>query len=153
MDKLGRHFALYVSKGRTKLKKSDDQTPAQPVAPTSLVRGAPIPRGVVRNARGYLEAAGVPLSEVVVALGQQLQRPIVDKTGLTGLYDIKLQWTPDPIAGGPSKAPDEEAARRVDPNGVSIFTAIEEQLGLRLESSKGPVEVLVIDSVQKPSEN
>ena len=126
--------------------------PAQPVVPASLVRGAPFPRGAVRNARGYLEATGVPLSEVVVALGQQLQRPIVDKTGMTGLYDIKLQWTPDPVGVGPSKAPEEEGARRVE-NGVSIFTAIEEQLGLRLESTKGPVEVLVIDSVQRPSEN
>jgi len=146
-------YALGVSKGGTKLKQSDDQTPAQPVAPASLVRGAPLPRGMMRNARGYLEGTGVPLSEVVVALGQQLQRPIVDKTGLTGLYDIKLQWTPDPVGSGPSKRPEEEGARRTDQNGVSIFAAIEEQLGLRLESTRGPIEVIVIDHAEKPDAN
>jgi len=52
----------------------------------------------------------------------------VDQTSLTGLYDIKLQWTPDPLAGAPP----------VEPNGPSIFAAIQEQLGLRLVSSRGP---------------
>jgi uncharacterized protein (TIGR03435 family) len=69
-------------------------------------------------------------------------RYLIDKTGLTGRYDFELHWTPDdapadsPLAGGPS-----------------IFTAVEEQLGLKLESAKAPVDVLVIDSAQTPSPN
>jgi uncharacterized protein (TIGR03435 family) len=71
-----------------------------------------------------------------------------DKTGRAGKYDFKLDWTLDeaspagPVAGPPS-----------DATGPSIFTAVQEQLGLKLESGKGPVEILVIDSVEKPSEN
>jgi uncharacterized protein (TIGR03435 family) len=103
--------------------------------------------------RGDLEANGVLVANLVAALSQQLGRTVIDKTDLKGFYDIKLQWTPElgqgPLGpGGPE--PKEPPA---DASGPSIFTAIQEQLGLRLESAKGPVEVLVIDSVQKPTEN
>jgi uncharacterized protein (TIGR03435 family) len=84
-----------------------------------------------------------------------LGRTVVDKTGLTGKYDVKAQWTPDQnqlqaLAGG---APPGEPVPQFDPNGPSIFTALQEQLGLKLESQKGPVDILVIDHVEKPSEN
>jgi uncharacterized protein (TIGR03435 family) len=82
-----------------------------------------------------------------------LGRPVIDKTGLTGFYDIKLQWTPELGQGQVAPGGPEPAPAPPDISGPSIFTAIQEQLGLRLESSKGPVEVLVIDSVQKPAEN
>ena len=108
--------------------------------------------------RGSMFASAVPLSTLVNALSQQLGRPIIDKTDLKGLFDIQLQWTPElgqtfgPFGavapGGPEPPPPP-----IDPSGPSIFTALQEQLGLRLESTKGPVEVLVIDSVQPPSEN
>ena len=65
---------------------------------------------------------------------------MVDKTGLTGNYDISLTWTPDNEQGTPDAGP-------------SLFTAIEEQLGLKLESTKGPVDTLVVDHVERPSEN
>jgi uncharacterized protein (TIGR03435 family) len=70
--------------------------------------------------------------------------PIVDKTGLKGLFDFQMQFAPETLstAGSPS-----------DPCGPSLFTALQEQLGLKLESSKGPVEVLVVDSVSRPTEN
>jgi len=80
-------------------------------------------------------------------LRSELGRPVVDSTGLTGKYDFKLQWVPDesqPNGGGEIQPPDF--------TGPSIFYAIQE-LGLKLEATKGPVEVLVIDSVEKPSEN
>jgi uncharacterized protein (TIGR03435 family) len=89
-------------------------------------------------------------------LSQQAGRTIVDKTGLTGLYDIKLQWTPEMGQGATPFGPPPAGANppvASDPSGPSLFTAIQEQLGLKLESAKGPVEVLIIDSVQKPSEN
>jgi uncharacterized protein (TIGR03435 family) len=72
-------------------------------------------------------------------------RPVVDRTGLNGTYDLALTWTPDPTPGrdgGPAPAS--------DPNELSLFTAVQEQLGLKLEPTTGPVEVLVIDSAERP---
>ncbi|HEX6896713.1 MAG TPA: TIGR03435 family protein, partial [Bryobacteraceae bacterium] len=92
-------------------------------------------------------------------LSNQLGRPVLDRTGLTGHYDFKLEYTPDPGQpgggpfGGAPPPPGVQAPPPPDPNGPSIFTALQEQLGLRLESTKGPVEMIVIDSVEKASEN
>jgi hypothetical protein len=72
----------------------------------------------------------------------------VDRTNLNGLFDFKLQWAQDPMTLGINARGAANGA-----TGPSIFTAVQEQLGLKLQSSKGPVEVLVIDSVSKPSEN
>ena len=103
--------------------------------------------------RGSLETNGAPVANFIQGLSQQLGRPVIDKTGLKGLYDIKLQWTPEFGQGLAAPGSPEPTPPPVDVSGPSIFTAIQEQLGLRLESAKGPVEVLVIDSVQKPTEN
>ena len=81
-----------------------------------------------------------------------LDRPVIDKTGIQGRYDFTLRWTPDDSqfvnmgvrVPPPSNDPDA-------PPG--LFTAFQEQLGLKLESTKGPVEVLVVDRIDKPSEN
>ena len=87
---------------------------------------------------------------IVKLLSQQLGQTIVDKTGLTGNYDLNLQWTPD---NGPASMMGPDSKPTPDTSGSYIFTAIQEQLGLKLESRKGPVEVLVIDRVARPSEN
>ena len=89
--------------------------------------------------RGRLTLRGMPLSQLLPFLGPAVNRTIVDQTGLDGRYDIDLTWTPElsPTA----------------PEAVSIFTALQEQLGLKLESAQGPVEVLVIDHVERPAEN
>ena len=103
----------------------------------------------MRIGRGSLEAVAMDIDLIAQTLASQLGRPVLNKTGLKGLYDVKLTWTPDPALQGPG-GPDAPPA---DPSGPSIFTAIQEQLGLRLDSAKGPVDVIVIDSVQRPSEN
>jgi len=77
-----------------------------------------------------------------------LDRPVVDKTGLSGRYDFDLEWAPNSSQFGGQGPP--EAAEPVRPG---IFTALQEQLGLRLEATKGPVEVLVVDKAERPSEN
>jgi uncharacterized protein (TIGR03435 family) len=77
------------------------------------------------------------------ALSAQLDRPVMDGTDLTGGYDFRLHYTPD----------NSEPADPNAPSAASILTAVQEQLGLKLESAKGPVEILVIDHVEKPSEN
>jgi uncharacterized protein (TIGR03435 family) len=80
---------------------------------------------------------------------------VIDKTGLTGKYDVTLQWTDERSESafkGPDGAP-QRAEPAPDAGGPSIFTAVQEQLGLKLQSSKGPVDTLVVDHVEMPSEN
>jgi bla regulator protein blaR1 len=102
-----------------------------------------------------INAVGIPISQLSPVLSRMLGRTVIDKTGLTGKFNIKAQWTPDQnqlqaLADGDRPG---EPVPQFDPNGPSIFTAIQEQLGLKLESQKGPVDILVIDHVEKPSEN
>ena len=108
--------------------------------------------GQLRMGRGELTGKGAPVLFLVNQLSQQLGRSVVDKTGLTGRYDFTLKWTPDPgglavVHDGPNAPPP------ADPAGPSIFTAVQEDLGLRLQSTRGPVEVFVIDHVEKPDAN
>ena len=85
-----------------------------------------------------LEATAVSMKEIAAFLSKQLGRPVTDRTGLPGSFDIRLEWSPDP-------GPDSTAA--------SIFAALQEQLGLKLETQRGTVEQIVVDSVSRPSEN
>jgi uncharacterized protein (TIGR03435 family) len=158
-------YELTVPRNGSKMKLSGDQTPPAPLAPPPGGPGGPPPpfapgqrpRGTVGSSIGdgrfVIEASAVPISTLVNALQQRVDRPIIDKTGLTGLFDIRLEWAPG--AEAPplpfTRNPDAPPPPPVD--GPSVFTAIQEQLGLRLESAKGPTEVVVIDSVQKPTEN
>jgi bla regulator protein blaR1 len=152
-------FELTVPKGGVKAKLSDDQGPIRPPAPgTPPPRpGGPMPRGNISLmiGGGELHAAAVPFANFVATLSQILGRTVVDKTEMKGLYDFDLKWTPDVgQAVGPAGAlPPGVELPPIDPSGPSLVTALQEQLGLKLESSKGPVQVLVIDSVQRPSEN
>ena len=114
--------------------------------------------GMMLMRPGQLTAQGVDLSFVAKQLSQQLGRTVQDKTGLTGKYDFTMQWKPDrdpsPMPGAPQpgqQGPD--ATLSTDSSEASIFTAVQEQLGLKLESRKAPVEVLVIDHVEAPSGN
>jgi uncharacterized protein (TIGR03435 family) len=106
----------------------------------------------MRVGPGQMSGGGFPLSQLTGALSPIVQRVVVDRTGLAGNYDIDLTWTPDQMPSGPRPA-DAPALAAIDPNGPSIFTAIQEQLGLKLDSQRGPVEVLVIDRVERPTEN
>jgi uncharacterized protein (TIGR03435 family) len=147
--------------------------PPPPPPPLPGQRGGPgdpnfvMPRGAILmmgDPSGQtMQAAAQPVTALVSLLQQQVGRPVIDKTDLKGLFDFKLRFSreglaaptgpaglpppPPPGAAGPAPAP----AAAADPV-PSLFTAIQE-LGLRLESSKGPVEVLVVESVQKPTEN
>ena len=101
------------------------------------------------------EGSAIPVQTLLGALQGMVDRPVIDKTGLTGLFDIKLQWLPGAEAPPSPFGPNPNAPPPPPPDGSAptIYTALQEQLGLRLESSKGPVEVVVIDSAQKPAEN
>ena len=77
---------------------------------------------------------------------------VIDKTELKGTYDFLLKWTPDPSLGS-STSPFGNSGAPVDPTGPSLFTALREELGLTLDATKAPVDTIVIDSVELPSEN
>ncbi len=99
--------------------------------------------------RGRITGKGISTAMLAVQLSQQIGRTVINKTNLTKAYDLTLNWTPD-VPAGPDGPKDPPGA---DPNGPTLFTALQEQLGLKLESAKGPVEVLVISSVERPSAN
>jgi len=92
-------------------------------------------------------AQGIPLTSLVALLSRQVHRTVLDKTGLTGKYEVTLKWTSENSSGP------EDADNGSTEAGPSIFTALQEQLGLRLQTAKGPVDTLVVDHVEKPSEN
>ena len=143
-------FELTVAKGGAKVKLSEDQTAPTALAAGNGTRGGASTRGGIDLGRNKLEGHAQPINLLAAALGALYAgRPVVDKTGLKGLYDIKLQWTPDSGLAAPVNPGEAPAA----PSGPSLFSALEEQLGLKLESSKGPLPVLVIDSIDRPSEN
>jgi uncharacterized protein (TIGR03435 family) len=104
--------------------------------------------------RSQMTGTGVYLDMVTRSLSNLVQRPVINETGLNGPYDFELRWTPDSAIQLPGKlAPPDEPANAGDSGGTSIFTALTEQLGLRLESRRGPVTVFVIEHIEKPAEN
>jgi uncharacterized protein (TIGR03435 family) len=118
---------------------------------------------MISGLRESLRGTAVPIGNIVSALQNQAGRPVIDKTGLKALFDMTLEFsletqpalTPPPspsAAGGGTAVPGGIQANAAEP-APSLFTAVQEQLGLKLESAKGMVEVLVIDSAQKPTEN
>jgi len=132
-------YALVVSKNGAKLKEA------------KAVEGAR--QGMSMN-RGRLEGFAAPMEMLGNILSNTMGRPVIDKTGLTGKYDFVLEWTPeagvDARAQGFGDGINEPAPA---PGGPTIFTALQEQLGLRLDAQKGPVQTIVIDRAEKPSEN
>ena len=97
---------------------------------------------ISRKIGGTFTAGGTEISALVIILTAAAGRPVLDKTGLTGGFDIDLKWTPALGTDAPAGA-----------DAVSIFTAVQEQLGLRLENGSAPLDVLVIDRIERPSEN
>ncbi len=130
-------YALVVGKNGAKLKTAEavEMDSIRAKHPNALP--APGGGGMFAKGRtsGSLELYGVPMSTLALLLSERSGRPVVDRTGLSGRYDVSLDW---------GKGGDE---------GPSIFSVVQEQLGLKLEPSKGPVEVLVVDHVERPSEN
>ena len=109
----------------------------------------PRPCTNVQTGVGSLTVHGMPFNQFTPFLSPYMNRVVVDRTGLDGRYDIELKWTPEQPGQGPG-GPDERPAS--DPNAVSIFTAVQEQLGLKLEATRAPVDVLVIDRAEFTSE-
>lgn len=101
-----------------------------------------------QNGRGLIDAKATTMDHFAEVLSRQMDLPVVNQTTLPGRFNLKLEWTPE--SRGPSRPGTDDAG--VDP-GISLFTAIRQQLGLRLRAKKTPIEVVVIDHAEKPSEN
>jgi uncharacterized protein (TIGR03435 family) len=92
-------------------------------------------------------SGGLSMQQFARNLSARLERPVVNKTGLDGWFDFELNWTPEQMPAGPPPP----GWTPIDPNGPSFFTAIQEQLGLKLESSKAQMDVLIVDRVERPT--
>lgn len=163
-------YSLVIAKGGPKLKESTAPAPPPPGSPAASSgpatpdgrAGAP-PRerpggpGMMRMSPGGIEANGGGMPFLAHALSALVGRSVDDKTGLTGNYDFSLKWTPDqgstPMVGPAGGGPPPQNDASVDPNGPTLFTALEEQLGLKLQSEKSKVDVIVIDHIDLPTEN
>ncbi len=110
----------------------------------------PQPCTNVQTGFGALTLRGMPFNQFTPFLSPYVNRVVVDRAGLDGRYDIELKWTPEQPGQGPAGAGQPPAS---DPDALSIFTAIQEQLGLRLYSTKDMVDVLVIDTLEHPTPN
>jgi uncharacterized protein (TIGR03435 family) len=105
----------------------------------------------VNGSVGNIRMGGTPIAEITPLLSTRVQRTVIDRTGLTGPWNLTLTYAPEP-----SQIPAGELFPGLppfDPNGPSLFTAVQEQLGLKLESTRAPVDVLVIERAQPATEN
>lgn len=140
-------YDLVVGNGGVRMQRSEDQTPRASGGSISFHSGdeedpSPLQRGDMRLTKGstdtVLSASAVPVSKIVTLLQGSSDRIILDKTDLKGLFDIHIRFL--------------EASSVSDSTAPSIFTAIQD-LGLKLQSSKAPFDVIVVDSVRRPTEN
>ena len=136
-------YALVIGKDGSKMKEAKSIDPA-------------LPDGRLVAQPGAVTAQGVSLSQLVFVLTGPLGCPVLDQTGLAGKYDFTLQYSPDQGSSPMSMRPEggqQESAPAPDVSGPSLFTAVREQLGLRLIPATARVDGIVIDHVEKPSEN
>ena len=126
-------YALVIAKGGSKLKEADPD---------------PHKNGGGRNGfgDGELSVNAISMDRFARGLSSEMDREVIDRTGLTGKYDITMKWQP-------MRAPQDNQASDPDTSRASIFTAIQEQLGLKLESTKAMTDTLVIDHIEMPTEN
>lgn len=109
--------------------------------------------GGLRPGRGFLAGDRTDVPFLAKALSQIAGRPVVDQTGLTGKYNFELKWNPEMGSANTAWGESSSVLPDADPDRATIFTALQEQLGLKLNSSKGPVEVIVADHLARPTEN
>jgi uncharacterized protein (TIGR03435 family) len=155
-------YDLTVAKGGLKLREPKEKTCAPPNLNASQLPPPPAPGQPLTVPCGRISAAAgpagaqitgktIPMAEFARVLSNMIGRPVIDKTGFAGTFDVQVSFNFDQaLAGlsGPGAPP-----LQTELTGPSVFTAVQEQLGLNLGSAQGPVEVLVIDRIEKPTEN
>jgi len=135
-------YELVIAKGGSKLKPGTEMVPDKDAPKTPEAKNL---GGMMSMGPGFFKGQNLTIAAIANQLSNILHYTVTDKTGLTGNYDIELKWTPDE-ARPPSGDASSDAA-------VTIFTAVQEQLGLKLQATKGPVETLVIDQAEMPTAN
>ncbi len=149
-------YALVVAKGGLKVQPSDCVKPDSSGATSPPAPGQPQPAfcgntRVSRNGQNLvMTGTGITMAVLVRTLSNVTKRTVIDSSGYTQAFNATLEWAPDEGASIPGA---DGSGGEAEPTGASVFTSLQEQLGLRLESTKGPVEVLVIDHVEKPTPN
>ena len=158
-------YALMATKSpKLPAPKSGNCAPPPPDAPNEWAGGRMAPPGqgpsqlprcgdirvMLESSGARMQGGSVMMTELARTLSMVLARTVIDRTGYTAPFDIVLDFLPDQAT---SAMPPPPPGAAVDPNNPSIFAALQEQLGLRLESTKGPVDVLVIDHAERPAEN
>jgi bla regulator protein blaR1 len=131
-------YLLEVAKGGPKLKVS---------ANSSDVSGGP------KLGTGFLAGNQTDVPFLAQTLSQMVGRPILDRTGLSGKYDFELTWTPDQSSATNAVGGVAPPLAVADSDRPNIFTALQEQLGLKLDPSRAPVTVIVVDHIETPSAN
>jgi len=126
-------YALVPARSGTRLKAPGEQA------------------GTMSFGRGFVNGKSVSMDLLARTLSAALERPVVDRTGLSGVYEVRLEWAPDPADSGVPGDPSDLAD--LDPSLGSIFTAIQAELGLRLKATRGPAAVVEILEAKRPSEN
>lgn len=130
-------------------------------APPVSGSGVPCGRIAIRlePSGAQLRGDAVPMEELTRILGIVLGRKVIDQTGFTGKFDLQMDFTPDgttaglPVLSGPTQPGNPNPPPPAEPGAPSVFTVLQQQLGLKLDSTKGPVEVLVVDRLEKPAAN
>ncbi len=120
---------------------------------SKLKENTTVPAPNIGFGRGFLNGSGLPISTLTIVLSQMLDRVVEDKTGLTSKYDLYLEWTPEIGVGDSTFGAETDAYDGHTSKGNSLFSAIEEQLGLRLQPAKDKIETIVIDSADQASAN
>jgi bla regulator protein blaR1 len=141
------YYALLVSRRDGALGSSMKRTDVDCATPDGQKQCG------LRLMPGNMTGNSASMSQLANSLAPFLGRIVFDRTELRGNFDFTLKWTPDQVPAGLERKAAAMNLPPVDPNGPSIFTALQEQLGLKLDAVKGPVDVLVIDRVEHPTEN
>ncbi len=150
-------YALTVAKGGLKLHpskpgtcrmiQSEVITPPQPPTDDPVALPCGWTSSVLKGGLFIKTGLGVTTDEIAASMLDRLDRLVVNRTGLAGIFDVHFEYAPE------TESPESPEQSASDPAGQSIFTAVQQQLGLKLSPDKGNVDVLVIDHIDKPSDN
>jgi uncharacterized protein (TIGR03435 family) len=146
--KMSQVYALVPAKGGPKLKRSEAATSISSNGPATIFSAPGIVSangGGIRLCCGKAKLVGISMARLADLLSSQTDRPVQDNTGIQGLFDVSLDWTPEEVRPQPEGA--------ASPAGASIYSAIQEQLGLRLEPRTAPSEYLAIEHATRPTDN
>jgi uncharacterized protein (TIGR03435 family) len=146
-------YALTTARGDRRLgptlRESDGQCAQEARNFVPQFAPGPPPCGDFRLGARALTARGMTMARLARLLRGRVGRPVLDRTNLDGAYDLELEWSSD--LGLQQAPPAGAGAAELTPDGLSLFTALQEQLGLRLDATRGPVDVIVIDRAEPPT--